>query len=58
MTLLRQIEIFLRQTGLAPTTLGRKAAHDPRFVFDVRKGRTVGDALRARVECWMREHAA
>jgi len=55
MTLLRQIEIFLRQTGLAPTTFGRKAAHDPRFVFDLRNGRTVGYDLRARVEGWMKE---
>ena len=58
MSLLRQIEIFLRQSGLAPTTFGRQAARDPRFVFDLRKGRTVGDRLRARVQGWMQENAA
>ncbi len=58
MTLHRQIELFLRQTGLAPTRFGRLAARDPRFVFDIRNGRTVGDKLRARVQAWMREHAA
>jgi hypothetical protein len=58
MTLLREIEVYLRQTGLAPTTLGRKAAHDPRFVSDLRRGRTVGDTLRLRIIRWMREHGA
>ena len=58
MTLLRQIEMFLRQTGLAPTTFGRQAAHDPRLVFDLRNGRMVGAKLRARVQSWMQEYAA
>jgi len=56
--LLRQIDMFLRQTGLAPTTFGRQAAHDPRFVFDIRNGRVVGEKLQAQVCRWMREYQA
>ncbi|MGE3691872.1 MAG: hypothetical protein AB7F98_10880 [Novosphingobium sp.] len=37
--LIRQIEIFLRDTGMAWTKFGRLAAHDPRFVQDLRNGR-------------------
>ena len=55
MPLLRHIELFLRRTGLAPTTFGREAAHDPRFVFDLRNGRTVGTKLDSRVRTWMTE---
>ncbi len=58
MTLLRQIEMFLRQTGLAPTRFGRLAAHDPRLVFDLRRGREVGEKLHSRVVSWMKEHVA
>jgi len=58
MSLLREIEMFLRHTGLAPTRFGRLAAQDPRFVYDLRNGRTVGDKLRLRVEGWMKEHTA
>ena len=38
--LIRQIEVFLRDTGMAWTKFGRLAAHDPRFVQDLRNGRT------------------
>ena len=38
--LLRQIEKFLRETGMPWTKFGRLAAHDPRFVEDLRNGRT------------------
>jgi len=58
MPLLRQIEIFLRQTGLAPTSFGRHAVRDPRLVFDLRNGRAPGPRLVARVQRWMREYAA
>ncbi|MDE2043257.1 MAG: hypothetical protein KGJ05_09300 [Alphaproteobacteria bacterium] len=53
MTLRYEIERYLNQTGLAPTTFGRRAAKDPRFVFDVRNGRMVGPALARRVRAWM-----
>ena len=38
--LLRKIEVFLRRTGMPPTKFGRLATHDPRFVLDLRNGRT------------------
>ena len=37
--LIRKIETFLRRTRMPPTRFGRLAAHDPRFVFDLRNGR-------------------
>lgn len=35
----REIEGFLRRTGMPPTKFGRLAVNDPRFVLDVRMGR-------------------
>jgi 2,4-dienoyl-CoA reductase-like NADH-dependent reductase (Old Yellow Enzyme family) len=37
--LLRRVEVYLRRSGMAPTRFGREAVRDPRFVFDLRKGR-------------------
>lgn len=51
--LLRQIERFLRQTDMPSTKFGRLAAHDPRFVFDLRNGRIPRDGTAARVEAFM-----
>ena len=51
--LIREIERFLRQTGLAATTFGRLAAADPRLVFDLRNGREPRKGLRLRVEHFM-----
>ena len=39
MNLLREVEIFLRHNDTAPTRFGREVVGDPRFVFDLRKGR-------------------
>ncbi len=39
MHLLRFIEIFLKETGIAPTRFGRDAVRDPRLVHDLRRGR-------------------
>ena len=51
--LIRDIERFLRHSGLAPTTFGRLAAADPRLVFDLRNGREPRKGLRLRVEHFM-----
>ena len=51
--LIREIERFLRQTGLAATTFGRLAAADPRLVFDLRNGRDPRKRLRLKVEHFM-----
>lgn len=53
MTLLRQIEIFLRETDMAPTRFGRDAVRDPRLVFDMRRGREPSMRMVKRVEHFM-----
>ena len=37
--LLREIEKFLRISDIPATRFGREAMGDPRFVFDLRRGR-------------------
>ena len=51
--LIRKIEVFLRRTGMPATKFGRLAAHDPRFVQDLRNGRTPRDRTERRVEHFM-----
>lgn len=54
--LLRQIERFLRKTDMPSTRFGRLAAQDPRFVADLRNGRTPRERTAARVEEFMRNY--
>lgn len=49
----RKIEKFLRDNGMAATKFGRLATHDPRFVLDLRNGRSPRSATKARVEHFM-----
>jgi hypothetical protein len=51
--LLREVERFLRQNDTAPTTFGRKAMGDPRFVFDLRNGRDPRPSTVARVRAFL-----
>ncbi len=51
--LIRHIEKFLRHTGMPATKFGRLAAHDPRFVLDLRNGRIPRDYTERRVEHFM-----
>lgn len=51
--LIRKIELFLRRTGMPATTFGRLAAHDPRFVLDLRLGREPRPRTEKRVEHFM-----
>ena len=51
--LITRIERFLRETGMPWTKFGRLAAHDPRFVQDLRNGRTPREATANRVEHFM-----
>ena len=37
--LLREVEKFLRHTDFSAARFGREAMGDPRFVFDLRRGR-------------------
>ena len=39
MYLLKEVEKYIRQNGIAPTRFGRDVLRDPRFVFDLRNGR-------------------
>lgn len=50
MPVLRKIEKFLRDTGMAPTRFGRDAARDPRLVFDMRNGREPTARMARRIE--------
>ena len=51
--LIRKIDAFLRQTKMPQTTFGRLATNDPRFVFDLQKGRTPRPSTEQRVEHFM-----
>jgi len=55
--LLGQIEVFLDQTGMAATKFGRLATHDPRFVLDLRMGRTPRLRTAKRVEHFMNAYS-
>ncbi|MGX7894864.1 hypothetical protein [Tsuneonella sp. HG222] len=55
--LIRKIEVFLRQTRMPATNFGRLAVSDPRFVLDLRNGRTPRDATERRVEHFMNTYA-
>ena len=56
--LLMHVEKYLRRTGMPPTRFGREAVCDPRLVDDLRRGRTVGERLAARVIAYIAAHAA
>ena len=53
MHLLREVEKFLRQSDTAPTRFGKTAMGDPRFVFDLRKGRDPRPETIARVRAYL-----
>ncbi|MBU7580132.1 MAG: hypothetical protein KAF27_06625 [Porphyrobacter sp.] len=52
--LLRTIETFLRTHAMPATKFGRLAAHDPRFVLDLRMGRTPRRETELRTRAWMK----
>ena len=56
--LLRTIETFLRTHSMPATKFGRLAAHDPRFVLDLRMGRTPRRDTEMRTRAWMQGYAA
>lgn len=53
--LIRKVEKFLREHDMPATKFGRLAAHDPRFVLDLRMGRIPRAATEARTLRWMEE---
>lgn len=54
--LIRTIEKFLRQTGMPATKFGRLAAHDPRFVLDLRNGRMPRINTEKRIETFISDY--
>ena len=53
MTLLVEIDRYLRVTGMPATKFGRLAVGDPRLVGDLRRGRMQRDKMVAQVEAFM-----
>jgi hypothetical protein len=53
--LIRSIEKFLRQHEMPATKFGRLAAHDPRFVLDLRMGREPRPSTEARITQFMKQ---
>ena len=54
--LIRKIEVFLRRTVMPATKFGRLATRDPRFVIDLRNGRTPRSCTENRVEHFMNRY--
>ncbi|XUU59763.1 hypothetical protein ACRAQ6_09285 [Erythrobacter sp. HA6-11] len=55
--LIRTVEQFLRKHDMAATKFGRLAAHDPRFVLDLRMGRIPRAGTEKRVRQWMEDYS-
>jgi len=55
--LIRDVEKFMREHDMPATKFGRLAAHDPRFLLDLRMGRIPRPATEARTRDWMRNFA-
>lgn len=53
-----EIEDFLRRSRMPETRFGRLAVNDPRLVSDMRRGRQLGDAIRARIAAFIAEARA
>ena len=54
--LIRKVEKFLRNHDMPATKFGRLAAHDPRFVLDLRMGRMPRAHTEERIRRWMAEY--
>lgn len=53
MELLEQVESYLAKTKLPPSTFGRMAVGDPRFVQDLRSGRRLRRKTQERVRGYL-----
>ena len=56
MSLLIEIDRFLRRTRMAETKFGRLAARDPRLVHDLRLGREPQPPMVDRVRTFIAQH--
>jgi len=50
----RNVERFLRESGMSATSFGRAVAKDPRLVHDMRRGREFGPRMIARIDAYIR----
>ena len=53
MKLLWRIEKYLKRSATPPSRFGRHVLGDPRFVFDLRRGREPRPQTVARVHAWL-----
>jgi hypothetical protein len=53
MSMLRKIEIYLKESAMPPTRFGRLAVNDPRLVGDLKNGREPGSSVVARIEAFL-----
>ena len=53
MHLLRDVEKFLKNSDMPATRFGREAVRDPRFVFDLHRGREPGPRTIERVRAFL-----
>ncbi|MBV8685397.1 MAG: hypothetical protein JOZ90_01920 [Alphaproteobacteria bacterium] len=51
--LLMRINKYLRRTGIPASRLGRHAVNDPKLVFDMRAGRSLGPRIQQRLRAWL-----
>lgn len=51
--LIRTVEKFLRRHEMPATKFGRLAAHDPRFVLDLRMGRIPRERTEERIRAFI-----
>lgn len=57
MHLLREVEKFLKVSEISAARFGREAMRDPRFVFDLRKGREPGRRTVTKVRAYLESGA-
>ena len=53
MELRRRINLFLRRSRMPPTTFGREAINDPRFMRDLINGRELRKKTAERIVAWL-----
>ncbi len=53
----REVEKFLKRSGMPPTRFGRLAVNDPRLVGDLRNGREPGSRVSGRIMAFIAAQA-
>lgn len=53
MSVLINIDRYLRRTGMPVTKFGRLAVNDPRIVTDLKRGRQPGKRIVARIDAFI-----